>query len=220
MKYLSIFFILISSINATAVDYPIVMPKTTSNYLFSESINNQVGFSVSQQNIQLQDLFNSKINPAKSELCGPTTVANQLALYKLSNNTISQNLKLNYSPMETNYITQVREYFNLCKTDKATGTLVVNLSSCLYQVFYDSGLPNSEVKVIGPTILPNLDSKFSTTPHNVTITDIRDAFKNGYGVIMEIKWYHTLDNTNPIQWISNSGHYILVIGYDYDESFK
>jgi hypothetical protein len=79
---------------AYAADFPIQMPKTSSTYLFTESVNNQVGFSVSQTDQSLNDLFNSTVNPTKSELCGPTTVANQMALYKLSNPSAYKNLNL------------------------------------------------------------------------------------------------------------------------------
>ncbi len=100
-----------------------------------------------------------------------------------------------------------------------TGTLVVNLSSCISRTFLASGFTDSDVMVVGPQLLPGLDPKFATQPHVVTVTDIRDALKNGYGVIMDIKWFHPVETTSPISWASNSGHYVLVVGYDYDESF-
>ncbi len=212
-------FLVLLAPSAQAIDYPIQMPKTSSSYLFSESLNQQVGFSVYQAAQPLSDLFNKTVTPARSELCGPTTVANQMALYKLSAPVIYKNLSLKFSPDDKSYINQVQEYFNSCKTDPVDGTKIVNLSSCIDQTFSASGFSGSQVKVIGPELLPGLDPRFATPRHTVGVNDIRDAFKNGYGVIMEIKWYHPLEKDGAVTWETNAGHYILIVGYDYDESF-
>jgi hypothetical protein len=206
-------------LSAQAADYPIQMPKTSSSYLFSESINQQIGFSIYQADTALADLFNKNVTPAQSELCGPTTVANQMALYKLSAPEKYKNLALKYSPEEKTYVNQVREYFSACKTDPVHGTKIVDLSRCIDQTFTASGFASSEVKVIGPEILQNLDPRFATSPHVIGIQDIRDAFKNGYGVIMHIKWFHPVESGESVTWETDSGHYILVVGYDYDDSF-
>ncbi len=128
---------------AHAADFPIQMPKTSSNYLFDESINKQIGFSVSQQDSSLSDLFNKTIKPPVSELCGPTTVANLMAFYKFTDLTIGKNLSLKYSPENGDYVNQVQEYFKSCKTDSVSGTKIVNLSDCISQTFISSGFKQS-----------------------------------------------------------------------------
>lgn len=211
------FFILTLSTLTWASDFPIKMPKTSSSFLFSEAVNNQIGFSVNQKDKALADLFDRTKTPAESELCGPTTVANLMAYFKFSNPK-ENNVVLKYEPTDPSYINQVGEYFNLCHTDSKNGTLIVNIADCISQVFKQSQFANSKVSVVGPSLV-NLSPDYRGATKAVDVNDIRDAFKNNYGVMLELKWYQYDETVTPHAWVSNSGHYVLVVGYDYDESF-
>ena len=134
-KAILLFLLLFSSSVLFANDYPIHMPKTSSTFLFDESINNQIGFSVNQNDLSLTDLFATSVingvSSTTSNLCGPTTVANMMANLKFQ----IPNLTLKFDPSETDYSQQVREFFNSCHTDKANGTKVSNLRQCIYDTF-------------------------------------------------------------------------------------
>ena len=187
--------------------------------IFDESINRQIGFSINQNDRLLSDKFNKTVDPPKSELCGPTTVANLMALYKLTDSAVSKMLSLTFSPERPDYVNEVREYINSCKTDLVSGTTIVNLSDCISQTFSGSGILNSEVKVIGPEMYPGLDPKFATSNRVIGVNDIKEAIKNGYAVIMQIKWFQPIENANQITWVTTSGHFVLIVGYDYDQTF-
>lgn len=217
MRVVFVVFVLLGATVTQAADFPIVMPKTSSSFLFEEAYNGQTGFSISQNDPSLADLFNKTVSPPASELCGPTTVANLMAFLKF--NKRADNLALKYSPENPDYINQVREYFDKCKTSSTSGTPVVNLSECIADTFRESASSDFDVKVVGPEILPHLNPAFQTSPHTISVNDIRNAFKNNYAVILELKWYHVDESKSPPTWVTPNGHYILVVGYDYDASF-
>ena len=203
-----------------ANDFPILMPKTSSTFLFDESINTQVGFAVNQNDSSLTDLFASTItngvSSTTSNLCGPTTVANMMANLKFKN----LDLALKFNPSEVGYTQQVREFFNSCHTDKASGTKVSNMRQCIYDTFIQNGFSNAEVSVIGPESLnvnPNPPPTFQKPFKVVDINDIRTALSQNYSIILDLKWYQF--NELKKSWDVSNGHYIQVVGYDYDSTF-
>ena len=210
VRFPGLFLILFSiSSLAWAVDFPIQMPKTTGGYLFDFSVNNQRGFSVNQNDASLTDLFSSK---GKSELCGPTTVANLLANVAFAN----PNFKLNYNPLTEDYRQEIRDLAQLCKLDQENGTRVFNLHDCLSESLQAGGSASPEVTVIGPTALLTPEPDYHAV-RPVQLLDIKGAIDQGYTVILEIKW-DTYDPAKNV-WTRTSGHYVLIVGYDYNTSF-
>jgi hypothetical protein len=205
---------------ASAVDFPIQMPKTSSSFLFEQSVNKQSGFSVNQEDPALKDLFGASTDTngntiLASELCGPTTVANMMASLQFSN----PKLTTTFQPAAGNYVQQVREYTSSCQTDKKNGTKIIHLRQCILDGLNQSGFANADVSVIGPDSLlaPAPAPEYQKVLKTVDIEDVKKAVLQNDGVILEIKWYQF--NEKTLTWETNSGHYILVVGFDYDPSF-
>jgi hypothetical protein len=192
----------------TVADVPTFVGDTTSSFLFDESINHQSGFTIAQTDQRLKDLF----NPAgASALCGPTSLANIISYQKLWRASPFPNLLLIEDPLQGDYSKVVRDFASRCHTDPTSGTLISNLIPCLQQYLSESGYTQPQISLIG-SAAQGADRRIAT------IDDIRDFAKKDWGILLEMLWYTFNKETNS--WTTDkSGHYVAVVGYDYDNSW-
>lgn len=195
---------------------PVRWNPTPSTYLFDESLNFAPGFSVNQFDPRLSDLFDPVTH--ESMLCWPTSMANAMAYYKLWNTPPSSQLPLVSDPLTQDYTQQVREFAKLCHTDAAQGTNIYDALSCVRSFLQSGGIANPWAYLIGEYAQDAPPGEpLSNYQKQLSMQDIRAALKAGQGVILEIKWYR-YDPTKKT-WSTNAGHYVWVVGYDYDSSW-
>ncbi len=194
---------------------PVLWPTTTGEDLFSESKMIAPGFAVYQGDSKLSDLFGTKGN---SSLCWPTTMANAMAYYRLWSPDPNFNLPLVEDPLNGDYTLQVREFAKECKTNAETGTLVVDAEACLKAYLASSGIQNPFAYVVGPSAVdapPGQPLRNFNRP--ITIQDIRSNIYWGTGVFLHADYYKY--DANHKSWVYSTGHYVWVVGYDYDTSW-
>lgn len=193
----------------TVVGVPTFVTDTSSTHLFQESINHQTGFSISQNDTRLKDLFNT--TTGRSELCGPTTLANIMPYLKSWRSNPFPNLQLAQDPLQGDYSQVVRDFINRCHTDVNSGTLVVNMAACVQQFFIDSGYNHPQVTTIG-------SMGTGSNQRVATINDIRQFIKEDWALVVEMQWYIFNEQTNTWTY-DNGGHYVAAVGYDYDPAW-
>jgi hypothetical protein len=195
---------------------PVHWAPTVSTYLFDESLNFAPGFSVNQFDPKLGDLFDPATH--ESMLCWPTSMANAMAYYKLWNAPPSSNLPLVADPLTGDYTQQVQEFARLCHTDPAQGTNIYDALNCVRFYLGSGGIAAPWAYLIGLYAKDSPPGEPLTNyQKELSLQDIRSALKAGQGVLLEVMWYRY----DPAQklWWTKTGHYVWVVGYDYDASW-
>lgn len=198
------------------VGIPADLSANTGEYLFDESINRTDGFGIYQADPRLKDLFSAQ---GVSELCWPTSLANAMAFQKLWRSESFPSLKLTVNPGEGDYTQQVRSFADFCHTDHNAGTTITNAADCIRRFYAESGYPGGWAFLIGPESQadPTTARQHPENRREVSVDDLRAHVGNDEGVILEL--YYEKYDPQAKKWTETNGHYVMVVGYDYDRAW-
>lgn len=181
---------------ARGPDFPYRVGVTPSTVLFEESLNRMTGFSVDQNHSALSDWFDEE---EVSQLCGPTAIANMVIYQKMWGEKPAKGLLLP-NPYRNSYVHQVKTFASLCGTNRETGTKTQDMVTCLKTFYRESGYPEADVKLV-----------------HGGVDEIREYLKQDYGLILNLERFKLTPDNRNWEWVE--GHFVNVIGYDWDRTF-
>jgi hypothetical protein len=220
MKLRAAFLVFFASLahGATATNAPIdltipLAPEpATDAEVFDESVIFAPNFGVNQNDPALSDLFSKA---GLSNLCFPTTLAEDLIFLKGFSNPKFASLQLAGTSQDGKTVDPnalIRQLAKDCKTNAETGTFDFDGLNCALALA-------GNAQLISPfdQSPAGLNPPLPIETRQVKIEDIRNTLKRGVPAILEVAWFKFDAPTRT--WIRDSGHYVGVYGYDYDNSW-
>ena len=193
-------------------------PLRPSETHYDESFNFQPGLNLYNEAAQLTDLFGTH----GSQLCGPIAITHSFMFLKYFRKPNFPGLPtypdMAHDGTTNTYRDAIRYFYQICKTDKETGTFYSEMVNCMRQYISYSTAYTPWVYMIGPhaTEAPP-GYPLESVQHVLTAADVRQYASAGVTVLMGVGWYEL--NATTHQYTRTGGHFFDVYGYDYSKSW-
>lgn len=172
---------------------------------FDESVNFQPGLNLYTEAAQLTDLYGTH----GSQLCAPNSFTH-LSFYLRAHYKLAAAPDMDNDGTADTFKDQIRYFFNLCSTDRETGTLYQTGLECLKTYITNSGY-TPWAYMIGSHSRDGNGALTAVTPDI-----LRYYLANGVGVVMMIGWYKKTDQG---AYERTGGHFFNIYGYDYNKAW-
>ncbi len=217
MKFTALFFLFLSVSSYSAPEFwngaeegNYVLEKNFKFENFDESINFQPGLDLYSEAATLTDLYGTK----GSQLCAPNALTHLTNFLKYAHNPAFEKLlsvpDVDQDGTANTYRDQIRHFFNICGTDRETGTFYQSALECMKTFIVSSGY-TPWTYMIGAH---SKDGESTLTA--VTPDVLRYYLANQVGVVMMIGWYQKNASN---EYVRTAGHFFNLYGYDYDKAW-
>ncbi|MFL5784562.1 MAG: hypothetical protein ACJ76H_08145 [Bacteriovoracaceae bacterium] len=187
--------------------------KTRANKLvenYDESVNYQPGLDLYSEAGALTDLYGAH----GSQLCAPNALTHMFYYLKYAHEPKFSNLMsapdMDNDGTANTFRDQIRYFFNLCSTDRETGTLYQTALECMKTYVVNSGY-TPWAWMIGAHSQDGNNTQTTVSPDV-----LRYYLANKIGVVMMIGWYKPNANGGHDR---TGGHFFNVYGYDYSAAW-
>lgn len=175
------------------------------------SKNNSPPFGTNQYHEGLKDIFDSTND---SQLCFPSALTTALVKQFAYQPSPVRGLPLKGLSPDKESIDlneSVRDLFELCGTNKDTGTGFSDGANCIKSFYDEASLPNAKVTMIRQTPAPIPTPGVEVRVQKIQLSDITNAVDQGEDIILFLKWGKPSLEDN--KWADDGGHFVNVFGY-------
>ncbi len=191
---------------------------STAPFSFDESVNRAPNFFSSQIDADLKAAPKGQV----SQLCAPASLAHIMAYemgikHGLPISTKVPGVASDLKSIDLNPL--ILDLGKRCKTDPKKGTTLANFVPCItnaFQDYFGTNVPvTSIVKSPTPAAFP---SSVKWRNEDPSLTDIREALKNGDPVLASVDW-QKYDRATK-KWTFIAGHIFVLYGYNWVSYWK